>query len=61
MMNRTERLKRYCQGRTKTWVAEKKLGIRPQLLSYLVQIDIDKLVQTIDSLEVEPEQVTDAA
>lgn len=60
-MNRTEKLKLYCEGRTKTWVAEKQLKIRPQLLSYLVQVDIDKLIADIDALPVESSKLSPAA
>ena len=52
-MNRTEKLKRYCKGRKKGWVAEEKLGISPQAMTYLLRIDIDKLLQRIDSLKLD--------
>lgn len=52
-MNRTEKLNRYCEGRKKHYVAEVELGVSRQALSYLLRIDIDRLVARIDALPVE--------
>lgn len=49
-MTRSERLKRYCVGKKKMWVAEEMLKIPANHLSYLLKIDIDKLMKRIDAL-----------
>lgn len=58
-MTRSERLKRYCEGRTKKFVGVRRLGIPAEfagpMMTYLSKIDIDDLIQRIDALEVENE------
>lgn len=51
-MKRSDRLKLYCEGRKKNWVAQEKLGIPPQMMTYLFGCDIDDLVARIDSLPI---------
>jgi hypothetical protein len=51
-MNRTQKLNLYCVGRKKRHVAEVDLGIKPLLLSYLLQTDLDQLIARIDALPV---------
>lgn len=52
-MSRSERLKLYCVGRKKQYVATEELGISPSFLSFLLRHDIDTLVRRIDALPVE--------
>lgn len=54
-MNRTEKLKRYlaATGRKKGYVAKEVLGVPPQMMTYLLNHDIDQIVQRIDALAVE--------
>lgn len=52
-MNRSEKLKQYCEGRKKAWVAKQKLGISPQMMTYLFACDIDDLISRIDALVID--------
>lgn len=52
-MNRTEKLKRYCEGRKKYHVAERDLGIPAGMMSYLLKHDIDRIVARIDALPLD--------
>ena len=51
-MTRTEKLHNYSRGRTKVFMAE-TLDVSPRLMTYLLRIDIDKLITDIDALPVE--------
>ena len=52
-MTRSQRLREFCRGRTKQFVASRYLKIPPQYLSYLLSKDIDKLIARIDALPLE--------
>lgn len=52
-MNRSEKLKLYCEGRKKKFVAEVKLGVPAQMMTYLLGCDIDDLISRIDALKVD--------
>ena len=53
-MNRTKKLNQFCRGRKKGDVATRLLGIPPQMLSFILRYDIDKLIAKIDALPSEP-------
>lgn len=56
-MNRTEKLNQYCVGRKKGWVAEQKLNVPPQMMTYLTKVDLDDLIARIDALQIDDQRV----
>lgn len=56
-LSRSERVKRYCEGRKKQFVAEQRLGIPRQMMTYLLRVDIDELIERIDALDVDDDEV----
>jgi hypothetical protein len=55
-MNRSRRLRLFCKGEKKGTVARRYLRITPPFLSYLLRVDIDKLIARIDALPVEQKE-----